>query len=174
MTLEHSVTSVFRNCDTSTKAARGATRRNRAEHSELARYLVIHGHFRVGVASVERFHLAEQVCVGQIHHPELHRAGVGQRGKLELSEESTSSEESNTHSQPQQPTQHPHLHVHRLPLFSQNNLPQTRTKSCPCCCEEWAPAGSARREKGMPALLPPQPLLPEKNLNLIIVTTCMV
>lgn len=146
-TSEHSLTSVFRNCsqncDMSTTSAPEATRGNRAAHSELTRYLVIHGHFRVGIAFVECFHLAEQVCVGQIHHAELHRAGMGQRSKLELSEGSTSSQVSNTHSQPQQPIQHPDLHMHRLPLFSQINLPQTRTKSCLCCCEERAPAGSA-------------------------------
>ena len=67
-------------------------------------YLVIHCHFRVGIPFVESFHLAEQVCIWQIHHPELHRAGVGQGSELELSEGSTKSKVSNTcshHSQKQ-------------------------------------------------------------------------
>lgn len=48
-------------------------------------YLVIDCHLGVGITLVESFHLTEQVGVWQIHHPELHRAGVGQGSKLELS-----------------------------------------------------------------------------------------
>lgn len=59
-------------------------------------YLVIDCHLGVGITLVESFHLTEQVGVWQIHHPELHRAGVGQGSKLELSGGSTNSTTSKT------------------------------------------------------------------------------
>lgn len=79
-----------------TSAQTAATGGNRPAHTELPRYLVIDCHFRVGITFVESFHLTEQMCVWQIHHSELNRAGMDEGRKLELSEGSTDSKESNT------------------------------------------------------------------------------
>lgn len=79
-----------------TSAQTAATGGNRPAHTELPHYLVIDCHFRVGITFVESFHLTEQMRVWQIHHSELNRAGMDQGRKLELSEGSTDSKESNT------------------------------------------------------------------------------
>lgn len=65
-------------------------------HTPSTRYLVIDCHLGVGIAFVQSFHLTQQVGVGQIHHPELHRAGMGQGSKLQLSGGSTDSTTSNS------------------------------------------------------------------------------
>lgn len=91
-------------------------------------YLVIHRHFRVGIPFVESFHLAEQVCIWQIHHPELHRAGVGQGSELELSEGSTKSKVSDTCSRLSQ--NQPNTQTFTLSHWHCFPHPHTRTTSC--------------------------------------------